>query len=140
MLTTTITDELRLSTGKRSKVVGIAIKDRGASFPAGHTGDAYWYDDTNGDWMTSTYYKQTLPSWVANFNAKKRPDHYLSQTWKTLFPVETYVNSLPDQNEFESPFVGKDSPSFSLRFSRLERSQWGLLHWFLPLLLAIASP
>ena len=125
MLTTTITDELRLSTGKRSKVVGIAIKDRGASFPAGHTGDAYWYDDVNGDWMTSTYYKQTLPSWVANFNAKKRPDHYLSQTWKTLFPVETYVNSLPDHNDFESPFIGKDSPSFPYDLAALKGANGG---------------
>lgn len=41
LLTTTITDELRLSTNQRSRVVGIAIKDRGAALPAGHLGDAY---------------------------------------------------------------------------------------------------
>ena len=125
LLTTTITDELRLSTGKRSKVVGIAIKDRGASFPAGHMGDAYWYDDVNGDWMTSTYYHQTLPAWVANFNSKKRPNHYLSQTWKSLFPVETYKNSLPDHNDFESPFIGKDSPSFPYDLASLKASNGG---------------
>src|SRR6266850_1706483 len=34
MLTTTITDELKLSTQMASKVVGISIKDRGAVLPA----------------------------------------------------------------------------------------------------------
>src|SRR5690606_16963982 len=94
LLTTTITDELRFATGKRSKVVGVAIKDRGAALPAGHTGDAYWYDGNNGEFMTSTYYYQTLPNWVKAFNAKKIPDSYLSKTWETLFPINTYVNSI----------------------------------------------
>lgn len=34
--TTTITDELRLSTNFKGKVIGISIKDRGAILPAGH--------------------------------------------------------------------------------------------------------
>lgn len=87
LLTTTITDELRFSTNKRSKVVGLAIKDRGASLPAGHLGDAYWYDSENGDFMTSTYYYDSLPKWVQDFNAKKLPDSYLSQKWETLFQI-----------------------------------------------------
>jgi predicted AlkP superfamily pyrophosphatase or phosphodiesterase len=125
MLTTTITDELRLSSGKRSKTVAIAIKDRGASLPAGHTGDAYWYDDINGDWMTSSYYYTTLPKWVAEFNAKKRPEYYLKQTWNTLFPIETYVNSLPDNNNFESPFIGKATPTFPYRLDSLKANNGG---------------
>lgn len=112
LLTTTITDELRLSNGKQSKAIGIAIKDRGASLPAGHTGDAYWYDGENGEWMTSTYYHQALPKWVAKFNAQKRPDDYLSKTWSTLYPIDSYTHSLPDNNDFEAPFIGKDTPTF----------------------------
>jgi predicted AlkP superfamily pyrophosphatase or phosphodiesterase len=125
MLTTTITDELRLSTGKRSKTVAIAIKDRGASLPAGHTGDAYWYDDANGDWMTSTFYYTTLPKWASDFNAKKRPDYYLKQTWNTLFPIETYVNSLPDNNDFEGPFIGKSTPTFPYVLDSLKENNGG---------------
>jgi predicted AlkP superfamily pyrophosphatase or phosphodiesterase len=125
MLTTTITDELRLSTGKRSKTVAIAIKDRGASLPAGHTGDAYWYDDVNGDWMTSTFYYTTLPKWASDFNAKKRPDYYLKQTWNTLFPIETYVNSLPDNNDFEGPFIGKNTPTFPYILDSLKENNGG---------------
>jgi len=37
MLVTTVTDELRLATNFKSKVIGVAIKDRGSILPAGHT-------------------------------------------------------------------------------------------------------
>lgn len=131
MLTTTITDELRLATGKRSKVVGIAIKDRGASLPAGHTGDAYWYDDANGDFMTSTYYYEssTLPKWVSDFNAKKIPDSYLKNTWNTLYPIDTYKNSIADNNDFEGPFIGKQTPTFpyNLDSLRKDNGDYGLV-------------
>lgn len=131
MLTTTITDELRLATGKRSKVVGIAIKDRGASLPAGHTGDAYWYDDANGDFMTSTYYYEssTLPKWVSDFNAKKIPDSYLKNTWNTLYPINTYKNSIADNNDFEGPFIGKQTPTFpyNLDSLRKDNGDYGLV-------------
>ncbi|MBN7818124.1 alkaline phosphatase PafA [Algoriphagus pacificus] len=112
LLTTTITDELKYATNKRSKVVGVAIKDRGASLPAGHLGDAYWFDSANGEFMTSTYYTDSLPQWVQDFNMKKVAETYLNQTWNTLYPIETYVQSIEDDNEFEAPFAGKDTPTF----------------------------
>ncbi|GAB2482449.1 alkaline phosphatase PafA [Algoriphagus taiwanensis] len=129
LLSTTISDELRFSTAKRSKVVGIAIKDRGASLPAGHTGDAYWYDSDNGEWMTSTYYHQALPQWAADFNTKKRPDYYLGQTWNTLYPIESYVNSLPDNNDYEAPFIGKSTPTFPYVLDSLRKNNgdYGLI-------------
>ena len=72
MLVTTMTDELRLATNFRSKVIAIASKDRGAILPGGHTANAaYWYDGGSGNWITSTYYMKTLPTWVSNFNAQK---------------------------------------------------------------------
>lgn len=40
LLTTTITDELKLATEFKSKVIGLSIKDRGAILPAGHFADA----------------------------------------------------------------------------------------------------
>src|SRR5690554_7168312 len=36
LLASTITDELKLATNFRSKVIGVAIKDRGSILPAGH--------------------------------------------------------------------------------------------------------
>ncbi len=129
LLTTTITDELRFTTNKRSKVVGLAIKDRGASLPAGHLGDAYWYDSNNGDFMTSTYYYDSLPKWVQDFNAKKLPDSYLSKTWEPLYPIETYVQSIDDNNAFEAPFIGKETPTFPYKLDslRANNDSYGLI-------------
>lgn len=112
MYSTTISDELRFASNKRSKVVGIAIKDRGASLPAGHLGDAYWFDSKTGEFMTSTYYHEKLPNWVADFNKKALPKKYLSKKWETLFPINTYIQSITDNNDFEGPFIGMETTSF----------------------------
>ncbi|WP_439489973.1 alkaline phosphatase PafA [Algoriphagus sp.] len=129
MHTTTVTDELRIATQKRSKVVGVAIKDRGASLPAGHMGDAYWFDSKTGEFMTSSYYYDKLPEWVTKFNERKIVDKYLAQTWNTLYPIETYTASIADDNEFEGIFSGKDSPTFPYDLNELRKTngEFGLI-------------
>jgi predicted AlkP superfamily pyrophosphatase or phosphodiesterase len=69
---TTVTDQLGLATNFTSKVVGVSLKDRASILPAGHnpTG-AFWFDDTTGKFITSTYYTKELPKWVNDFNNKK---------------------------------------------------------------------
>lgn len=112
MYSTTISDELRFASNKRAKVVGIAIKDRGAALPAGHTGDAYWFDSKTGEFMTSNYYHEELPGWVKDLNDKQLAQKYLSGKWETLFPIETYVQSIADDNPFEGPFIGMETATF----------------------------
>jgi len=70
MKTTTVSDQLRLHTQNRSKVIGISLKDRGAILPAGHTANAaYWFrGKKDGKFITSTYYSNELPKWVNDFN------------------------------------------------------------------------
>jgi predicted AlkP superfamily pyrophosphatase or phosphodiesterase len=106
LLVTTICDELKLATNFRSKVIGIALKDRGGILPAGHSADAaYWYDSTTGDWITSNYYMNDLPKWVKDFNAQKLVDKYYKQGWNTLFPLNTYIQSTEDNKSYEGkPF------------------------------------
>ena len=75
LLSTTITDQLKMATQGRSKVVGISIKDRGSALPAGHRADgAYWYDGRTGEMMTSTFYMDELPEWVEESNVQKQPE------------------------------------------------------------------
>src|SRR5258705_8559929 len=101
MLSTTITDELKLASQKKSKVIGISIKDRGAVLPAGHLADAaYWFDAT-GKFVSSTYYLNALPAWVENFNALKLGDLYLSKEWNTFLPIGQYTESGPDDSPYE---------------------------------------
>jgi predicted AlkP superfamily pyrophosphatase or phosphodiesterase len=120
MLTTTITDELRMSTQKRSKVVGISLKDRGAVLPAGHTGDAYWFDTATGNIITSTYYKTELPSWVQKFNDRALPEKYSKQVWNTLLPIEKYIESGPDLNPYETKPKGMAKAVFPYDLSILK--------------------
>jgi len=109
----TITDELKLATNFRSKVIGIALKDRGSILPAGHTPDgAYWFDDITGNWITSTYYMKGLPAWVDKFNSLKLPGTYLAKPWTTLYPIDTYKQSTADNTPYEGMFRSEKAPVF----------------------------
>lgn len=69
MLSTTIGDELKVATSFASKVVGVALKDRAAILPAGHSADAaFWMDFKKGVFVTSTYYMKELPKWASDYN------------------------------------------------------------------------
>jgi len=113
LLATTVTDELRLATNFQSRVYGIALKDRGGILPAGHLANgAFWYDDSTGNFMTSTHYMQQLPRWVNAFNAKHLADTFLLRNWNLLYPANTYTQSLPDNNPYEGAFIGEAAPVF----------------------------
>lgn len=121
LLAATIGDELKLVTHGQSKVFGIALKDRGAILPAGHAANAaFWFDSKCGNWISSTYYMNELPAWLKTHNGEQHAQKYLNETWKTYFPIEQYTESLPDNNAFETPFKGKDTPTFPYDFSTLK--------------------
>ena len=126
LLVTTIGDEMRLACNFRNKVIGIALKDRAAILPAGHSANgAYWYDDKTGGWISSSYYISDLPNWVKELNAKKMVDQYYAQDWKTLYPIESYVQSTPDDVPYENKPFGKGFPYLLTPFVG---KNYGLLH------------
>ena len=105
--TTTITDELKLATNFKGKVIGMSIKDRGAILPAGHFADwAFWYTKT-GNFISSSFYGKELPSWVTEFNNEKQYETYLTKGWNLLKPIETYNESLIDDNPYEGKLYKK---------------------------------
>ena len=111
MLTTSIADQNRLHTQFRGKTFGVSIKDRGAILPAGHTANAaYWFvGGDEGKFVTSDFYIDELPKWVKTFN--KNTKQYF-KTWKTLKPIETYIESGSDLNDYEFGFKGKETATF----------------------------
>lgn len=128
LLTSTVTDELKLATNFRSKVIGIALKDRGGILPAGHTADAaYWFDDKTGNWITSTYYMKDLPQWVKDFNDQKLAETYLKQDWTPLYPIDTYLQSTPDSNKYEGKFKGMNAPTLPVKTSGMYKNNLGLI-------------
>src|SRR5690606_30766583 len=120
LLASTVTDQLKLATNFQSKVIGISIKDRGGILPAGHFADAaYWFESSSGNWISSSFYMEKLPSWVDSFNKKNLAEKYLKEDWNTLYPIETYTNSIADDNNYEGKWPGEESPTFPRKTSEL---------------------
>ena len=115
LLTTTITDQLRMGTNFRAKVISVSLKDRGAILPGGHSANAaYWHDwkSSPGNFVSSSYYMDELPNWVTKFNKLGKSNSYLTDSWSTLYPIESYTMSAPDDNNYERAIAGKTSATF----------------------------
>ncbi len=123
LLATTIGDELRLATNSRARVFAVAIKDRGAILPGGHMANGvYWYDETgDGAWITSTYYRDTLPDWVAKFNQEKTAASYLKGDWTPLPETLVLGQSTPDDVPYEIPLEKDGRPVLPLKTSALPK-------------------
>lgn len=120
MISSTITDELQLTTLKKSKVIGISLKDRGAILPAGHAADlALWFDSSTGGWISSTYYTKLLPSWLRAFNKNGHTAKFLSGKWETMYPMGSYRNSLKDNSPYEGAFTQDGEPVFPYDLKKL---------------------
>lgn len=110
--TTTITDELRLATNFKGKVIGMSLKDRGAILPVGHFANwAFWYSNT-GAFISSSFYGQKLPEWVVQFNNEKHYLPYLNDDWDLFKPLHVYNESLVDNNPYEGKLYKSSTPTF----------------------------
>ncbi|RZJ73740.1 MAG: alkaline phosphatase family protein, partial [Flavobacterium sp.] len=129
LLATTITDELRLATNFRGKVIGISLKDRGSILPAGHAANAaYWYQGSTGNWITSSYYMKEVPSWIADYNKLKLANKFYAKNWETLYPIASYVNSTADQKDYEgktSTFPHQLTQNIDKNFDAIRSTPYG---------------
>lgn len=122
LLVQTFTDQFRLHHQFRSRVFGVAIKDRGSILPAGFSGTAYWFDgDTEGKWISSTYYMQQLPEWVEKYNQSGKTASFL-KPWTTLYDIKTYTASGTDDNPYEGVFKGEERPVFPHDLPKLSQN------------------
>lgn len=98
----TVGDQLKLRFGDRSRVIGVANKDRSAILLAGKLADsAFWMN--RGRLVTSDYYHGTMPAWAEAFNAERRVEAAFGETWDRLLPVGVYdAVQGPDDAEGEA--------------------------------------
>ncbi|MDA8768754.1 alkaline phosphatase family protein [Winogradskyella sp.] len=126
LLTTSFADENKLFTQMRGKTIGIAIKDRGAILPAGHTADAaYWFHGKDeGHFITSSFYRNDLPKWVNEFNDSDTAESYF-RVWDTHYDIKNYSESGSDDNNFEGGFKGKEKATFPYDLAKLKDKNGG---------------
>lgn len=130
MLATTVTDQLVLAYGRKSRVIGLSIKDRGAILPAGHAGKgAFWYDSKSGKLQSSDWYGEKLPEWVEAFNKRGLALKYLDQTWNTLYPLSSYYEtSWTDDNPYEGGLIKGQPAVFPYDLKEIQKNRgYGLL-------------
>jgi predicted AlkP superfamily pyrophosphatase or phosphodiesterase len=112
---TTLGDQLKLSTFKRSKVYSVSYNATGAVLPSGRLSNgAFWFDEKNGLFISNNFYMKALPSWVTDFNSRKLPEKYLERGWSTLRSMSEYEASLPDNCIYENGINGQNIFPYSL--------------------------
>jgi predicted AlkP superfamily pyrophosphatase or phosphodiesterase len=105
ILVTTFSDQLAIHTGGRAKIFGVSIKDRGAVSMAGHSGKAFWFSKASLDWVTSTYYYKSYPTWVADLNRRRPAQRYSGTSWELLYDRSTYLFGNADDSPWETSFA-----------------------------------
>jgi predicted AlkP superfamily pyrophosphatase or phosphodiesterase len=84
----------------RSRAVSVSMKDRSAILMIGRAKqNVYWYSG-NGSFTTSNYYRDTLPTWVRDFNARRIPHQYAGSAWRLSRDTSTYRE--PDSVAYEN--------------------------------------
>jgi predicted AlkP superfamily pyrophosphatase or phosphodiesterase len=96
---TTLTDWI-LATDPRARALSISRKDRGAILPIGRSRQSVFWFVTDGRFTTSTWYADSLPTWLTQFNARRLPHRLTGTSWTLLRPSEEYPE--PDSVSVES--------------------------------------
>ncbi len=100
----TFSDELVLA--RKGKAFAVSFKDRSAITLAGHSGKAFWFDKTNGGFVSSTFYYSAYPEWVNAWNKHYQPKPF---SWTLQKPKDDYQNA-------DNPINAYPKNSFSQSF------------------------
>jgi predicted AlkP superfamily pyrophosphatase or phosphodiesterase len=125
MLALTTSDQLKISSSFKSKVISVSLDPVASVISGGHIADAaYWYDTSSGKWVSSTFYMNDIPAWLQEFNAKDLPNTYLTRIWEPLLPLENYKNLNRNGVDKQAGLGGVKSFPYNLEdISSLKRKQ-----------------
>ena len=117
LLTSTIADELKISTQGKGLVYAIAPFRDAAIFGAGHAGDgAFWLNDMTGKWCGTTYYND-FPWWVSQYNDRRGVDFRIdNMAWTPSLPVLAYPHQSVDGSKADFKYKFGDA-----KFSKFKR-------------------
>ena len=106
LLAETLSDKMLSYSGKQAKVFAVSGKDRSAVALAGHGGKAFWMSTNSGDFVTTTYYYDAYPEWVASWNAERKAEKFADTYWTLLNNVGTYAMAHQDDRPYETDLRG----------------------------------
>ena len=132
LMSSTLGDELKIASGGYSEVFAIAPNAEEAILSAGKYADAaFWLDEINGKWATTTYYKN-IPWYVDRFNTTQTTGNNADKIWT---PALSSYNGFPytknttpfkytiSKNEYErflkikqSPFINEEITNLAATF------------------------
>ncbi|MBL6592238.1 MAG: alkaline phosphatase family protein [Flavobacteriaceae bacterium] len=125
LLTTTVSDENRISSNFRAKTLSVSLKDRAAILSGGHTSNqTFWFSEKEGIFVSSSYYMEKLPDWLIEFNSKKNIHNYID-FWDTYYDIDNYIESGPDLNNYEGKFLNKKQSIFPYDLKKLSKNRDG---------------
>lgn len=102
LLSPTLAESLKKATGGRGRVVSLSLKDRSAVLPVGRQTNACYWLGSNGQFVTSSFYRDLPHAWVTRFNWGHPADRWYGKTWDRLRPDLDYGKfSGPDDVEGE---------------------------------------
>jgi len=104
LMAETLADRVRLTSQGRGKVIAIAGKGRAAVAMGGKLGQAWWFNESIGRFVTGTYYLKEVPAWMKALNDKKLADAYQAKEWPLLLPAKEYVGT--DDRPYEADVYG----------------------------------
>lgn len=126
--TSTLGDELKVSTEGKAHVYSIAPFADAAIMSGGHAANAaFWLSDEDGSWETSQYYQNVLPAWLVAYNDTYSPrKDAKSLAWEPVIELSGsfnyYQHTVAPQKTFKHRLVGNH------RFAQLKTS--GLVNQF----------
>ncbi|MCL1933930.1 MAG: alkaline phosphatase family protein [Candidatus Azobacteroides sp.] len=114
----TLGDELKIISEGKSDVFAIAPDAEEAILSAGRYADAaFWLDNSNGKWATTTYYKN-VPWYVDRYNTSQAIGNNPEKVWT---PAMTFYNGIP-YNQTNAPFKYTFTKGDYDRFIKIKQS------------------
>lgn len=111
LMTTTLSDELRLQSSPAPRIVSLSLKARSAIGLGGRRPDAViWNDELSGEWVTSSAFaKQTAP-FFADYIAKHPLSKEIGRVWERSLPRDQYLSDGSDLGRKATDLPSGDFP------------------------------
>ncbi|MCL1937848.1 MAG: alkaline phosphatase family protein [Candidatus Azobacteroides sp.] len=107
LLASTIGDELKIASQKKSKIYAIAPNAEEAIVSGGKYADGvFWLDDYSGKWATSTYYSE-MPWYIDRYNTTEAIGNFSEKSWTQSyshyvgFPYSIRTQTNPFHHHFD---------------------------------------